>query len=142
MRVRVREGRVWLDRGKLDRGEDILEVGAGTVLEVDEAGRASRREESSFGADWAWIEEVTPLMELEGRSLREFLDWVVRERGLRLRFASPDLADSALEITLNGSIEGMTLDQAMESVLPTCRMIHRIERDVLIIERLAAARGS
>jgi ferric-dicitrate binding protein FerR (iron transport regulator) len=137
VQVRVREGRVTLDGRHGD-----FEVSAGAALEVDEQGRASRRELSGFGADWAWIAEITPLMELEGHSLREFLDWVVRERGLKLRFASPDLADSAAEIDLSGSIQGMTLDQAMEAVLPTCRMMHRIERDVLFVERLATGSGS
>ena len=79
------------------------------------------------------------MMELEGRSLREFLDWMVRERGLRLQFTSPDLAGAASEISLNGSIDGMTLDQALESVLPTCRMAHRINGDVLVVQPISVA---
>ena len=127
--VRVREGLVSIDGDR--RGH---EVSAGFEVEVDDEGRIRRRALRSFDAEWAWIGEITPMMEVEGRSLREFLDWVVRERGLRLRFARPGLSDSASRITLNGSIEGMSLDQALEAVLPTCRMVHRLERDVLLVE--------
>ncbi len=128
LRVRVREGAVFVDR---DEGR--LEVSAGLELEVSADGRTSRSERTAFGAEWSWIGEITPMMELEERSLREFLDWIVRERGLRLAFETDDLASSASGVVLSGSIQGMTLDQALESVLPTCRMRHRIDRDVLLV---------
>ena len=81
------------------------------------------------------------MMELGGRSLQEFLDWMARERGLQLRFASPEVAASAPGIVLNGSIDGMTLDEALESVLPTCRMSHRIEGDALLIRHAGSPNG-
>ena len=43
------------------------------------------------------------------------------------------------DIVLNGSIEGMSLDEALQSVLPTCRMRHRIEDGILRIEPLPPA---
>lgn len=131
VRVRVREGSV-----SVDRPAGGLEVAAGHELEVQEDGRIDRRRLATFGADWAWVAEVLPAMDLEGRSLREFLEWVARESGRRLRLASPELAASASTITLNGSIEGMTLDQAVASVLATCGMAHRTEGNALIVEAI------
>jgi fido (protein-threonine AMPylation protein) len=82
------------------------------------------------------------MMEIEGRSLREFLDWMARERGFRIRFSSGDLEADAGSIRLNGSIRGMTLDQALESVLLASGMRHRIEADLLVVERLEGPPGS
>ncbi len=131
VRIRVREGAVSLaGAGATHR------VDAGEELELDDAGRTVRRELTGYGEGWSWVDGITPMLDLEGRSLREFLDWVVRERGQRLRFAVGELEDAASTTTLSGSIQGMTLDQALESVLPTCGMRHRTDGDVLRIESL------
>jgi ferric-dicitrate binding protein FerR (iron transport regulator) len=137
VRVRVREGAVSMD---LPTGG--LEVQAGRELEIGGEGGARRGDVPTTGAPWAWIGEVAPMMEIEGRTLREFLDWVGRERGLEIRFAGAEPAASASNIRLNGSIDGMTLDQALESVLLTCRMGHRIDGNILFVEPLAGPRGS
>jgi len=124
--VRVREGRVsW------DRAGARLEVRAGEEAEAETAGSAVLRAGPPDGTTWAWIGEVAPMLDIEGRTLGEFLQWIARERGLRLEFASSDLATTAPFIRLNGSIEGMTLDEALASVLVTCRLDHRIHGGVL-----------
>ncbi len=136
LHVLVREGTI-----SLDGRDSALEVAAGHALEISDEGRTVRPELTASAPEWAWIGEITPMMQIEGRSLREFLDWMVRERGLRLRFASDVLAESASEATLKGSIDGMTLDQALESVLTTCRMRHRIQQDALFVESLDESTG-
>lgn len=137
VRVRVREGAVSMD---LPTGG--LEVQAGRELEIGGDGGTRRGDVPISGAPWAWIGAVAPMMEIEGRTLREFLDWVGRERGLEVRYAGAEPAASASTIRLNGSIDGMTLDQALESVLLTCRMGHRIDGNILFVEPLAGPRGS
>ncbi len=135
LRVRVREGTITFDH----TGTSV-EVGAGHEVEVGENAGLVRREWAVAAPGLEWVGRVTPMLALEGRSLQEFLEWVARERGLRLQFASADLAGSAPGIALNGSIDGMTLDEALESVLLTCRMSHRIEGDVLIVRSSSVAR--
>lgn len=135
VRIRVRTGAV-----SLSGGEAVIEVGAGEEVEVDAAGRWNRRQVAAFGEQWAWVAEIAPVMDLEGRLLREFLDWVAHERGLRVRFSSPDLARAAEEITLSGSVRGMTLDQALDSVLATCGMSANTEEGVLAVVRAGARR--
>jgi ferric-dicitrate binding protein FerR (iron transport regulator) len=137
VRLRVREGMV-----TVDRPAGRLEVTSGRELRVDGDGSTGVRDLPPHGEDWAWIEAITPLMEIEGRSLREFLDWMARERGLGIRFAAGDLEAAAADIRLKGSIAGMSLDQALESVLMTCRMRPRIAGDLLIVERLDGTPGT
>jgi ferric-dicitrate binding protein FerR (iron transport regulator) len=128
LRVRVREGDVVVS------GTASLRIGAGEEAVLSERGDVVRRDLESFGSEWSWAEEIAPPLDIDGRSAREFLEWVARERGLELRFATPELEVAAPGIVLHGSIRGMTLDQALASILPTCRMSYRIERSVLRID--------
>lgn len=124
MHLLVREGAV-----ALHRGADRVVVEAGYTLTTD--GRRSDVRREAPGRAWAWAEEIAPWRVIEGRSAREFLDWVAHEKGLSLRFDTPEAAAAASTVTLRGSVEGMTLDEALDSVLPTCGMVHRIEGGVL-----------
>jgi hypothetical protein len=103
------------------------------MLTLDASGRIVRTEEEGTGGGWTWAEAIAPMMEIEGRSLLEFLEWVVRERGVRLRFADADVTGRAPTIVLRGSIAGMTLQQATASVLATCGMIHRWDDGALVV---------
>lgn len=129
LRVRVREGSVLLHHE-----DQVHEIKLGTELVMDVQGKSTAREIPAHGPEWEWISGVTPMLDLEGRSARAFLDWVARERGFRLRFSDEALTRAADEIVLGGSIEGLTLDEALEAVLPTCRMVHRVEDGDLVIE--------
>ena len=129
VRIRVREGEV-----SLTGGGGMLGVASGQQLDVDERGRVERREIAVFGNEWAWAAAIAPTMTIEGVSVRTFLDGMARERGLALQFEPEGLAASAATTTLSGSIAGMTPDDALSSVLPTCRMRHSIEGGVLLIE--------
>ncbi|MDJ0750869.1 MAG: FecR family protein [Woeseiaceae bacterium] len=39
------------------------------------------------GGDWAWIEQTTPVANVEGRTLHQFLEWACRELGLELEYS-------------------------------------------------------
>jgi ferric-dicitrate binding protein FerR (iron transport regulator) len=132
--VRVREGKVVVD-GRAG----ALEVSVGDELELAEGRPPIRRSIAPFGPSWSWAVSLAPSMSIEGRSLEDFLGWVSRESGWTLRFADSELARSAADIVLNGSIEGLSLDDALASVLPTCRMTHRIGDGTLTIGPLADA---
>ncbi len=129
VRVRLREGAVIVDQG--DRAH---EVHAGTELDLDAEGTATRHEISHYETAWSWIETITPLPDLENRSLRSFLEWVARERGWTLSYADESVARSASEIVLSGTTSRMTIDEALEAVLVTSRLTHRVEDGALTIE--------
>ena len=132
VRVRVREGKVILNTE-----EQSHEIGAGGQLEVDAAGAVTRGEIATHGELWDWVTAIAPMLELEGLSAHEFLDWAARESGWELRFADQDLERSAESIVLSGSTEGLTIQQALDAVLPTCRMAHQVHEGVLLVRRLA-----
>jgi ferric-dicitrate binding protein FerR (iron transport regulator) len=136
MRVRVRQGRV-----RLDANGRTIEAGAGQELHVASVGGVASRDVGSFAAALGWVGAITPMMAIDGRPLGEFLDWTARERGLRLQFASPSLSASASTIVLSGSIENLTLDEALESVLATCGLSARVHDDVLMIGAAAPGAG-
>jgi hypothetical protein len=131
LRVIVREGAV---RFKGRSGARLLE--RGSELNVDASGAISTDTVSPSDPEWDWIEAVTPMPDLEGRTLRSFLDWAARERGLELAFADAATEQSASEIKLSGSVQDLTVEEALSAVLPTCSMTHEIEGDRLIVEPL------
>ncbi|HEU5182270.1 MAG TPA: FecR family protein [Candidatus Polarisedimenticolia bacterium] len=134
LRVRVRRGAVQMRRGAAG-----IDVAAGQELEVDARGGTRSGEIPAYDTEWSWAGNIAPPMAIQGRTLREFLDWAALESGLRLQFADEELGTSASTIVLSGSIEGLTLDQALDSVLLTSRMTRKVETDTLRIERLAPA---
>ena len=134
VRLRVREGTV-----SLERPAGSLEVRAGRELLAGADGSAREDPLADPAGAWAWIGAITPMMAIDGRTLPEFLAWFGRERGLEIRYADRDLAAAAAAIRLNGSIDGMTLDESLASVLAISRLEHRIEGTSLFIERPAGA---
>ena len=131
LRLAVREGRAFLG---------AAEVAAGQLLEID----GDRRRLVPYPASgelWAWAGEIAPPPAIDGRTARDFLDWMARERGLELRFENAEVAAAAATTRLQGSVEGMTLDQALASVLPTCGMRHRIQDGVLLVAAMEPVQG-
>lgn len=161
MRLRVREGSVTIDESTTrptgersaagGGGQELaapprtepgsLVIDAGTEVEIDGSGRLERRRFAPFGPEWSWMGEVTPVIAIEGRTAREFLEWAARERGLRLDLSAPGLSEAASDTVLTGSVEGLSVEQSLEAVLPTCRMSHRIVDGSLIIEAAKGARS-
>ena len=136
LRVRVREGRV-----ALDVGSQVREVAAAGELALGEDGTVASRRIAIHGPEWDWIAPVTTVPELDGMNPRALLEWVARERGWRLRFDTEELARTAGRITLDGSLERLSLDQALDAVLPTCGLSYRLEEDALVISQAGDGAG-
>lgn len=130
LRVRVRDGRV-----EVETGTARHPAAAGTALTVDPAGRVEREVIPSHGASWGWVLETSPPFELEGASLADYLAWLRRETGWRVRYADPELEREADGTTLHGSIAGLRPDQTPAAVLPGAGLAHRIEGGTLVVER-------
>ena len=124
--VRVRDGRVsW------SRGGSAVELLGGEQGRAGTSGTPEVQDTRPHETAWDWVSSVVPMLDIEDRTLGEFLRWVARERGLHVEFATDGLAATAPSIRLSGSIGGMTLEQALASVLATCRLDYRIENGVL-----------
>lgn len=127
VRVRVRDGRVEVDsafgKRETDRGGQLSVTSSGIV-----AGRASLS-----GSDWDWIVRATRQPRLEGRPLPAFLAWAEGEGGLPIRFADPALEQANAETIVYGAIDGLTVEEALDVVLPSCGLARRTENDVITI---------
>jgi ferric-dicitrate binding protein FerR (iron transport regulator) len=136
LRVRVREGAVQVRR---DRQQH--DAHTGDEITLDASGSAIRRTiRVDDDADWTWATGARSPFEIEGRSLREFLDWIAEENGWQLLYADSAVEDKARTTTLHGSIQGLTAEQALAAVLPTSGLEHRLERGVLSIQRGGGAK--
>jgi ferric-dicitrate binding protein FerR (iron transport regulator) len=128
LRVRVRDGLV-----QLSQDGQTYDAQPGDELTLEENGRLSRRTVPIYGADWDWVVFLSRPFELEGRSLRDFLDWICEENGWQLRFADSAVERKAATTTQHGSIEGLTPEEALSAVLPTTGVEHQLENGVLLI---------
>ena len=135
LRVRVRDGLVRVNHRRqsheASRGEELTLDGDGSVL---------RRPVPVFGAGWAWTFPLARPFELEGRSLRDFLDWIAGENGWQLRFADSTVERKSRTTILHGSILGLTPAEALAAVLPTSGVEHSLENGVLLVQIAGGAR--
>ncbi len=111
-RVRVRDGEVVLTRNNVE-----TRAGRGTQL-VAAADGVTSSAVPVFGAEWEWVGRVPLPFDLSAHTLMEFLTWVARETGYTVAFESDDLAEKARRMTVQGSIDGLTPEEALEAVLP------------------------
>jgi Tfp pilus assembly protein FimT len=127
LRVRVRDGRV-----EVASAFGTREADRGGQLRVTSSGILSGRAPTS-GADWDWIVRATRPPQLEGRPLPEFLAWAEREGGRPIRFADPALERANAVTIVYGALERLTVEEALDVVLPSCGLARRADGDVITI---------
>ena len=127
-RLRVREGRV-----RLERGGDPLTTDAGHELVVRRDGTVERHETTADGPEWEWIVASAPMPDIEGVNVRTFLDWLARERGWRVEFADAETAALADSVVLHGSIAHLTPVEAPDVVLPSSGLGYRVAKGKLVV---------
>lgn len=88
--LRVREGEVRI----AGRGVDLA-VDAGEALTLAADGRVERIAAESYGSAWQWAADIAPETEIAGRTTAEVFDWIGRETGYRIRYASSEAAELA-----------------------------------------------
>lgn len=132
LRVRVRDGLV-----RLSHSRQSHDARPGEELTLDGDGSIVRRPVAVFGADWAWTFALARPFDLEGRSLRDFLDWIADENGWQLRFANSAVEQKSRTTILHGSILGLTPAEALAAVLPTSGVEHSLESGVLLVQPIA-----
>jgi ferric-dicitrate binding protein FerR (iron transport regulator) len=97
--VGVREGRITLTRGATSGA-----AGVGERLVASQAAGDLRRDAiATFGDEWAWVEELAPPFDIDGRTLGEFLDWFEEQTGRTVVFADAAAESSARAAVLSGS---------------------------------------
>ncbi len=133
MRVRVRDGAVVVERaGRSYR------TATGQELVLQEDGAVRRLAVPAYGPGWEWVMAAGTGFEIEGRSLRELLDWVARETGWQVRFADPGLAAAAERILLHGDPGPLRPDEAPFLVLPGAGLEGELQNGELTVRRAGA----
>jgi hypothetical protein len=99
LEISVREGEVAI-AGKY-HDEKAL---AGQQLVLAGSARASVLNIDAHGDMWSWVEETSPAVNTDGRSVHEFLNWVSRETGLEIEYPDADTEQAATEIILKGNV--------------------------------------
>jgi hypothetical protein len=135
LRVRVRDGRV-----EVSSTFGMREADRGTQLRVTSSGIIAGRTSTS-GADWDWIVRAMQPPQLEGRPLPEFLAWAEREGGRPIRFADPALERANAATIVYGAIDRLTVEEALDVVLPSCGLARQTNDDVITIVAADDARG-
>lgn len=112
--VRVREGLVMVE------AEASREVARATEeVTIDRAGAVRRGRVSPDGPQWSWVEALAAGFDVSNRTLLEFLEWTARETGRALEFADPRTRELARATVLQGSTSGLSVAQALDSVMAT-----------------------
>jgi hypothetical protein len=122
----VREGRVLLVLDKT-RNAERHEAAAGEQLEIDLQGQLSRAAISPLDASWLWALQAAPSFDIENQSLAKFLEWVARETGKTIRYATPEVRRQAEELILRGSVNTLNPEQAFKAVMTTTAGLTYIE---------------
>jgi ferric-dicitrate binding protein FerR (iron transport regulator) len=126
--VGVREGRVTLTRGAISGA-----AGVGERLVASQAAGELRRDTiATFGAEWAWTEELAPPFDIDGRTLGEFLDWFEAQTGRTVVFADAGVERAARAAALNGSIELPPLEK-LAAVLALTDLEYSLDGERVVI---------
>lgn len=134
--VMVRDGRVRVERNRVPH-----EAGSGEQVVVSAAGDVTVSPAAAYGPAWDWIVRAAPPQPVDGRTLAEFLTWVEREGGRAIRYADPAIGAAADRTLVYGRIDGLTVDEALAVVLPSCGLTHRVDGGVITIESSDDARA-
>jgi ferric-dicitrate binding protein FerR (iron transport regulator) len=129
--VSVREGQVTVRSQR-----DFNEVETGKHLVVGMDGRSIERPVSTFGGIWAWTEAVTPIVDLDRRSIDEFLQWVSRESGRRVVYDDAAAASVARQHRIHGNV-ALPPMQALATTLPTADLRYSTSGDTIRVMLMA-----
>jgi len=129
--VSVREGQVLLEAQGVETVAD-----RGEQLKVNASGAHSLEMISTYGSFWQWTEELAPAFSSDGRSMADFLNWVARESGHVVEFASPQAEKMANDTLLRGQVE-MEPMRALAVVMQTSDLAPEVSAGTIVVRLLA-----
>lgn len=120
--VSVREGAINIAR------EDgpTLTAKAGEAVLMKRDGSVSKETIKTYGERWQWASTLGQPIELEGSMLAEYLSWISREYGWEIRYATGTLERRARSVELHGSIQGLSSEDALASVIESVEWRHTL----------------
>jgi ferric-dicitrate binding protein FerR (iron transport regulator) len=125
--VSVREGRVMITNAAgTSTGE------AGERIRVTPQGEVTRHTLAAHDTAWRWAVSAAPVFDINDRPLSSFLQWIARETGRQVVYASAQAASAAEQVKLRGSIAGLDPDTALTAVLATTQLRRFATKDAFI----------
>jgi ferric-dicitrate binding protein FerR (iron transport regulator) len=128
LRLRVREGRV-----EIDRAGQLLTGSAGEQLEIDVLGGVTRSSIAATDMAWQWTESVAPAPDIDGQPAAVLLAWVARETGRRLHYESAVVETRAATVILHGNIRHLAPLAALDVMLATTDLEYTLIGDTMEI---------
>ena len=133
--VSVREGEVTVD-GTYHDGKAL----AGQQLSIVGSARPSIANFSPHGDAWRWIEEASPDVEIDGRSVDVFLNWAGRETGLKVEYPDAATKQVAQDVVLNGAVK-LEPRAALDFWVETTDLNWHIEEGAIIVRAIDGSSG-
>jgi ferric-dicitrate binding protein FerR (iron transport regulator) len=133
MEVSVREGRV-----EIANAAGTSSGVAGERIRVTPRGEIVRSTVPAHDPSWRWAAHTAPFFDINERTFAAFAEWVGRETGRKVVYASSDAERTAQQVTLRGSIAGLDPDTALSAVLSTTHLRRYETKDELIGIALAS----
>jgi ferric-dicitrate binding protein FerR (iron transport regulator) len=127
MVVSVREGRVMIANAA-----GTSSGVAGEEIRVTPRGQIVRGTVAAHDPRWQWASRTAPQFDINDHTLAVFLEWVARETGRKVVYASSEAQSAANELKLRGSIVGLDPDTALNAVLSTTQLHRYQTKDELI----------
>jgi ferric-dicitrate binding protein FerR (iron transport regulator) len=127
MEVSVREGRVMIANAA-----GTSSGVAGERIRVTPRGEIVRSTVPAHDPSWRWAAHTAPLFDINEHTFAAFADWVARETGRKVVYATSDAQNAANALTLRGSIAGLDPDTALSAVLSTTQLRRYETKDELI----------
>lgn len=132
LEVSVREGEV-----RVEQGNTVASAIAGEKLQLYESGHTQKSSVLEYGEQWNWVTQLAPVPVLDELTLAEFLRWLTREHGWQLEFATPELDRYADTVELYGSIDGLSGEEALETVMISAGWQYRLTEGMVIVDSRA-----
>lgn len=123
--VSVREGQVTVENQARQHS-----AAGGQQLLFDGGRQPLRLSINAFGDDWDWVAEVAPPVDIDGRTIDEFLQWVGRELGYEVVYVADEVEQNAKTKTMNGTVN-VSPAAALSMRMMTADLAWRIEEGEL-----------
>ena len=125
--ISVREGMVSID------GNVTARASAGQQFAISASGSLTINDTNGV-EDWEWIEKSTPAVNLDGRSVSEALEWVSRESGRTIQYASAEAESLARTDRLHGDFDvDVGPSRKLEIFMMTVDLNARIDGEVIVV---------
>ena len=133
-----------------DRSEMSVSVRKGTVEVTPDGGTTTRATDSQlvrvrggapeivnfrpYGDAWEWLEATAPSVNLEGRSVDEFLTWVGHETGMAIHYESAGVRSAAQQEILRGQSLDASPRESLAIWLPAINLSWRMDEGVIYVD--------